>query len=47
MDPIRLRTVRPFVFDDCYLAEEKEMNKVKLDTKQQITKFLKTKVGLC
>ena len=43
VEPIQLRTVRPFIFDDVCLAEARE-DGVKLDTKVQITKYLKEQV---
>lgn len=42
MKPIRLRSVRPFVFGDVVLADEQEKNpQLKFDTKVKINKFLK------
>jgi Mre11 DNA-binding presumed domain len=41
-----LRSVRPFVLGDVMLAEEQEVNGVKLDTKKDVNKFLRSKVWL-
>lgn len=42
MKPIRLRSVRPFVFGDVVLADEQDKNpQLKFDTKVKINKFLK------
>lgn len=46
MEPIPLRTVRPFIIDSVVLEDEKENNKVKLDTRKDVQEFLKKKVGL-
>lgn len=43
MDPIQLKTVRPFVYGDINLEEMREEG-VKLDTKTAVNKFLKSKV---
>lgn len=46
MTPIRLKSVRPFVFDTVSLAEEQEKvdDDKFLDTKVKVNKFLKKKV---
>ena len=46
--PIRLRSVRPFVFQEISLAEYHDRqrdDKKKLTSKQAVTKFLKAKVS--
>ncbi|KAM0750789.1 DNA repair exonuclease [Meredithblackwellia eburnea MCA 4105] len=45
MDPIRLRSVRPFVWDEVVLAEASEVDNVDLSTKIKVNKFLKEKVN--
>ncbi len=42
-EPIRLRSVRPFIFDDINLMDEQNKGAV-LKTKVQVNKFLKSKV---
>lgn len=46
MTPIRLRSVRPFVFDTVSLADEQEKSNDDklLDSKVKVNKFLKKKV---
>lgn len=48
MDPIQLKTVRPFVYGDIALEEAREEG-AKLDSKVAVNKFLKSKVkyGAC
>ena len=45
LEPIQLRTVRPFVFGEVILSEEREAG-AKLETKAMVNKFLKSKVSL-
>ena len=42
---IRLKTVRPFVMDDLVLADVEEIEDIKLETKVQVNKYLKKRVG--
>jgi double-strand break repair protein MRE11 len=46
IEPIPLRSVRPFIMGEVMLAEEQEVNNVKLDTKKDANKFLRSKVPL-
>lgn len=43
MEPIQLKTVRPFVYGDIILEEAREAG-AKLDSKVAVNKFLKAKV---
>ncbi|KAL8287436.1 hypothetical protein RQP46_003294 [Phenoliferia psychrophenolica] len=45
MQPIRLRSVRPFVWDEISLVEAAEGDDVDLSTKVKVNKFLKAKVN--
>lgn len=45
MEPIQLKTVRPFVFGDVILQDARE-DGIKLDSKVAVNKFLKSKVRL-
>lgn len=45
MQPIRLRSVRPFVWDEVSLIEVQEGDDIDLSTKVKVNKFLKGKVG--
>jgi hypothetical protein len=47
MEPIRLRSVRPFVFDEVSLLDAQDGDDVDLDTKVKVNKFLKAKVRFC
>ena len=44
--PIPLRTVRPFVLDECYLEEIAEEEGFDLNDRMEIAKYLKKRVGL-
>ena len=45
MEPIRLRSVRPFVWEEVSLIEAAEGDDVDLSTKVKVNKFLKGKVS--
>ena len=45
LEPIPLRTVRPFVLDDVSVSEAAEDEGFDLDDQMAINKFLKKKVG--
>ena len=45
MEKIRLRTVRPFVFDDVVLTDIEEIEGMPLDTKLKVNKYLKRRVN--
>lgn len=44
LEPIPLKTVRPFVMDDMLLADEAEDAGIALDDKAAVTKLLKNRV---
>lgn len=44
MEPIRLRSVRPFVWDEVSLLAAQDVDDVELDTKVKVNQFLKLKV---
>ena len=44
LDPITLKTVRPFVIDNVVLSHEEVENGVKLKNKAEVNKFLKSNV---
>lgn len=45
MEPIRLRSVRPFVWDEVSLLVAQDVDNVELDTKVKVNRFLKLKVS--
>lgn len=45
LDKIRLKTVRPFIFQDISLADAEEIEGVDLENKQKVNKYLKAKVN--
>lgn len=46
LTPIALRSVRPFVIDDVILSDAAEEEGFDINDKIEVTKFLKTKVGV-
>lgn len=46
MEPIPLRTVRPFVIDDVVLAEAAEEENFDVTDQIAVGKYLRTKVGI-
>lgn len=44
MDEIRLKTVRPFIFEDLKLEDVEEIEGISLEGKAKVTKYLKSKV---
>ncbi|GAA95975.1 uncharacterized protein L969DRAFT_26055 [Mixia osmundae IAM 14324] len=46
IDPIVLRTVRPFKYKEISLAEVQENDEVELNSRAQITKFLKSQIQM-